>query len=69
MKHKATLRKGLAQVRVDGHAPFGTDIVVQGKNVGALYSQSGGLGLAYLRFDRATDQMQAGSARVRYEPD
>lgn len=69
MKHKATLRKGLAQVRVDGKAPTGTDIVADGKNVGVLYSQYGGLGLAYLRFDRATDKMQAASARVRYVTD
>ena len=68
MKHKATLRKGLAQVRVDGQAPVGTDIVAAGKNVGVLYSQSDGLGLAYLRFDRATDDMQAGPARVSYHP-
>ena len=68
MKHKATLRKGLAQVRVDGQAPVGTDIVAAGKNVGVLYSQSDGLGLAYLRFDRVTDDMRAGPARVSYHP-
>ncbi|MFZ5965059.1 YgfZ/GcvT domain-containing protein [Thalassococcus sp. BH17M4-6] len=64
MKHKTELRKGLAQVAVDGSAPVGTEITAEGKMAGTLFTQSGGAGLAYLRFDRATGPMTAGSAKV-----
>lgn len=66
MKHKTELRKGLATVRVDGTAEPGTDIMASGKPAGTLYTQSGGQGIAYLRFDRATGPMQAGDATVTY---
>lgn len=66
MKHKTELRKGLARVTVDGAAPVGTEIVAGGKVVGTLFTQAGGEGIAYLRFDRASDDMQAGEARVSY---
>lgn len=64
MKHKTELRKGLAIVAVDGLAEVGTEIVSGGKPVGTLFTQSGGRGLAYLRFDRATGAMEAGGAQV-----
>lgn len=65
MKHKTELRKGLRQVRVEGTAPVGTEIVNEaGKVAGVLYSQADGVGLAYLRFDRVDDAMAAGDARV-----
>lgn len=64
MKHKTTLRKGLVRVQIDGHAEPGTEITAGGKSVGRLGSQSGGSGLAYLRFDRAGGEMQAGDARL-----
>ena len=64
MKHKTELRKGLAVVRVEGCAAPGTDIRVDGKSVGILYTQSEGFGIAYLRFDRATGDMKAGDATV-----
>ncbi|WP_299691231.1 folate-binding protein [uncultured Tateyamaria sp.] len=67
MKHKTTLRKGLTQVRVDGVAAPGTDITANGKTVGTLYSQSGSHAIAHLRFDRATPNMQAGTARVTWD--
>ena len=66
MKHKTDLRKGLAQVAVDGAAPVGTEIVANGKTAGVLHTQSGGAGLAYLRFDRAGPDMMAGDARVHW---
>lgn len=70
MKHKTTLKKGLARVTVTGTAPVGTDIVTaDGKPAGTLYSQSDGAGLAYLRFDRAGGDMTAGDAIVRRVPD
>jgi hypothetical protein len=66
MKHKTELRKGLAQVSVEGEAPPGTAIEADGKAVGTLFSQWGGLGLAQLRLDRAGTGMIAGAARVGY---
>lgn len=65
MKHKTELRKGLSRVAVDGSAPVGTAITVDGKPAGTLFTQSGGQGIAYLRFDRATGNMQAGDATLR----
>ena len=64
MKHKTELRKGFRVVQVDGGAPVGTEITAGGKPAGTLFTQSGGRGIAYLRFDRATGPMQAGTAAV-----
>ena len=65
MKHKTDLRKGLARVRVDGTVPVGTEITTpDGRAVGTLYTQSGGYGLAHLRFDRAEGALLAGTAAV-----
>ena len=64
MKHKTELRKGLRRVQVQGAAPVGTAIEAEGKPAGTLFTQSGGLGIAYLRLDRATGVMQAGTASV-----
>lgn len=70
MKHKAKLRKGLRRVQVTGAAPVGTKILNgKGQVAGALHSQSGGLGLAYLRLDRVDDGMLAGDAAVRLRED
>ncbi len=65
MKHKTELRKGLASVTLDGHAPVGTPITADGKPAGTLFTQSGDRAIAYLRFDRATGAMQAEDATVR----
>lgn len=64
MKHKTTLRKGLRRVAVQGAATPGTPILRDGREVGVLYTQSGGYGIAYLRFDRIGEGMLAGDARV-----
>ncbi|MEO9648847.1 MAG: folate-binding protein [Roseobacter sp.] len=64
MKHKTDLRKGLAQVQIKGPAETGSEITAQGKPVGTLLTRSQDLALAYLRFDRATGEMQAGDATV-----
>ena len=64
MKHKTELRKGLVRVAVTGRAPVGTPITAGDKPAGTLYTQAGGAGLAYLRFDRAGGAMQAGDAQV-----
>lgn len=66
MKHKTELRKGLATVNCDGQAPVGTEITSAGKPVGTLFSQSGGQAIAYLRFDRATGPLTAGTASLTY---
>lgn len=68
MKHKTELRKGLAQVEVSGSAPVGTGIAAGEKAAGTLFTQAGGHGIAYLRFDRATGEMTADGATVRYTP-
>lgn len=64
MKHKTELRKGLALVAVEGAAATGTPITAEGREVGRLFTQSGGRGIAHLRFDKAEGEMRAGAARV-----
>lgn len=64
MQHKTDLRKGFVTVGVNGSAPIGTQIFTSDKIAGTLFTQSQGKAMAYLRFDRATAQMQAGSAQV-----
>ncbi len=64
MKHKTELRKGLTTVQISGQAQTGSDIVSNAKPVGTLLTQSGDKAIAYLRFDRAKGDMQAGDAQV-----
>ncbi|PRY75446.1 hypothetical protein CLV80_11233 [Yoonia maritima] len=65
MKHKTTLRKGLSKVSITGSAPIGTPIEnADNKAVGTLFTQSNGHAIAYLRFDRATGTLCAGTAVV-----
>ncbi len=65
MKHKTTLKKGLARVSVNGSVAPGTELKTEdGKSAGVLFTQSGGHGLAYLRFDRAKGPMTAEDAQV-----
>ncbi len=66
MKHKTELRKGLTRVEVLGAAPVGAEILSNGKTAGILFTQSDGHGIAYLRFDRAGENMQADGATVHY---
>jgi len=68
MKHKTELRKGLATVAVVGAAPVGTPIMAGEREAGVLYTQAGGQGIAYLRFDRATGEMSAADAKVTWNP-
>jgi folate-binding protein YgfZ len=68
MKHKTELKKRLVQVRVEGEAPPGTPMTAAGKPAGTLFTQAGGRGLAHLRLDRAEGVLEAGPARVTYEP-
>jgi folate-binding protein YgfZ len=65
MKHKTELRKGLVLVRVEGEAPPpGTEIRAGERAAGTLFSVADGTGLAHLRFDRMSDDMRAGNARL-----
>ncbi|MEM6578305.1 MAG: tRNA-modifying protein YgfZ, partial [Pseudomonadota bacterium] len=66
MKHKTTLRKGLVTVEIEGDADPGTPIVSAGKDAGRLHTRSGDRAIAYLRLDRASPDMRAGDAIVRY---
>ncbi|GLQ33884.1 aminomethyltransferase [Amylibacter marinus] len=66
MKHKTELRKGFALVSIEGNASIGTDIMSEGKVAGQLFTQSGGSAIAYLRFDRASGDMNAEGAVIRY---
>ncbi|MEL6236159.1 MAG: folate-binding protein [Pseudomonadota bacterium] len=65
MKHKAELRKGLARVALSGDAPPGTPVTAGERPAGTLFSVSGTIGLAHLRFDRANGPLQAGAAELR----
>ena len=64
MKHKTELRKGIQTLRIDGQAPIGTTITAGGKDVGTLFTQSGGRAIAHVRHDRVSDAMQAADARL-----
>ncbi|NBE09030.1 CAF17-like 4Fe-4S cluster assembly/insertion protein YgfZ [Paragemmobacter ruber] len=68
MKHKTELRKGLVRVRLHGEAGFGAEITADGKAAGTLFTRAGDHAIAYLRLDRATGPMQAGSATVTLDP-
>lgn len=65
MHHKTVLAKGLLTVAVDGAAPVGSPILMaDGREAGVLYTQSGGRGIAHLRFDRIGPGLTAGMARI-----
>lgn len=66
MKHKTELKKGLVTVSVSGAAPIGSQITSGSKPAGHLFTQAGGHAIAYLRFDRAGPDMQAGDAKVSW---
>jgi folate-binding protein YgfZ len=69
MNHKTELRKGLVTVTIAGHAEPGTEIEdAEGRAVGTLFTQSGGMALAYLRYDRAGTELRAGEARIGWQP-
>lgn len=68
MKHKTELRKGLVTVTVVGPAEPGTPVLdAEGREAGTLFTRSGGLALAYLRYDRAQGPMTAGGAEVMWD--
>ncbi len=64
MKHKTELRKGLALVALDQPVPIGTPILAEGREVGTIYTQSGGHAIAHVQFEKAFGAMMAGPAKV-----
>ncbi len=64
MKHKTTLKKGLARVALSAPADAGTPVMAGDKDAGTLHTLSGLRAIAYLRFDRATGPLHAGAATV-----
>ncbi len=64
MKHKTELRKGLGLVALDQPVPVGTALLAQEREVGHIYTQSGGKAIAYVQFEKAVGEMTAGSAKV-----
>jgi len=64
MKHKTELRKGLRVVALDGECAPGTEITRNGKPIGQVHTVAGDRAIAYLRLDRAGDEMVAGDASV-----
>jgi folate-binding protein YgfZ len=67
MKHKATLRKGLVRVTVDGAAQPGDEILSGDRVTGTVHTVAGDQAIAYLRFDRTNDMRTTG-ARLTPHP-
>ena len=64
MKHKTELKKGLVTLAIEGHAAPGTEITLDGKPAGTLFSLANGRALAHMRFDRIAEGLEAGEARL-----
>ncbi len=61
MQHRGTARTRILRVDVAGGAPEpGVAIMASDKTIGTMGSSAGGLGLALLRTDRASDALDAG---------
>lgn len=68
MKHKTSLRKGLAVVGIRGTVEVGTEITAGGRSVGTVFTQANGRAIAQLRFDRLRGQpLAAGEAEIVFE--
>jgi len=67
MKHKTALKKGLAQVSIDGPVAPGAVISRDGKEVGRVHTVAGPRALAYLRFERAGAGMEAAGQTLHLE--
>ena len=67
MKHRATLKRGLATVALDGPAEEGATITARGKPVGELHTRSQDRALASLRIAPTVDSapLLAGETPVR----
>ena len=66
MKHKTTLRKGLARIVLGGPAAPGAAVTAEGRAAGTVHTVAGDRALAHLRFDRA-EGMAVDGAPARLE--
>lgn len=64
MKHKTELRKGLTRVALAGAVPVGAAILADGREVGRVFTNRDGFGLAYLRFDSLAGEMSCDGVAV-----
>jgi len=65
MHHKTALRRRLMVVSLSQPVPPGAAVVnADGKDVGVVYTQANGQGLAHLRVDRAGGVLRAGDAQL-----
>ena len=60
MQHRGTARRRVLIVTGDALPAPGTEVVANGRPIGALGSTAGGKGLAILRIDRVKDALDAG---------
>ena len=67
MKHKTDLRKGLVRLIADADIPENADVISNGKIIGRTHTSSGKHALAYLRFDRADDNLGVNDIPVTWE--
>ena len=69
MKHKTKLRKGFATIEIHGSVATDDPILANERQVGKIYTVSGNLAIAFLRFDRLGEfELRAGDARVSLLP-
>ncbi|MDB9816194.1 folate-binding protein [Amylibacter sp.] len=66
MKHKTELKKGFVTVEISEVVPVGTTIMSNQKVAGIVFTQSKGKAIAYLRFDRVSNNMKANTADIMY---
>ncbi|UYV36556.1 folate-binding protein [Rhodobacteraceae bacterium D3-12] len=64
MKHKTELRKGLARLRLSGPVTPETPLTNNGKAAGTVHTVAGEQALAFLRFDRAGEGLEADGVAV-----
>ena len=67
MKHKTELRKGLARLVADADIPENADVISNGKVIGRTHTSAGKRALAYLRYDRADDDISVNDIPVTWQ--
>ena len=66
MKHKTILKKGLVKVQIIGDlGKVGSRIEFQGKELGSVYTVSGGYALAFLRSNAPENNLVCGEVSLR----
>ncbi|MDU8928405.1 folate-binding protein [Alisedimentitalea sp. MJ-SS2] len=69
MKHKTELRKGLGRIHLSAPVAPGTELTSKGKPAGTVHTVSGNKAIAYLRFDRADNELMAGDVTAHWDKD